>query len=162
MIGDILLFPLIGGYLSARYRISPIIGYIISGIFLQVVFGGRLPKDFINNFSILGLVLLIFTIGLETNFQTIKRFGKFVFLGGLLQIFVSAIFIFALSLFFNFSLLESLFFGFAFALSSTAVVSKIIQEKGEENSLIGGLAIGILIFQDIAFIPLLIIFSSFG
>lgn len=157
-----LLFPLFGGYLCARYKISPLIGYIIGGIFLQVVFGGRLPKDFINNFSILGLVLLIFTIGLETNFQTIKRFGKFVFLGGLLQIFVSAIFIFALSVLFNFSLLESLFFGFAFALSSTAVVSKIIQEKGEENSLIGGLAIGILIFQDIAFIPLLIIFSSFG
>src|SRR3989344_4324043 len=157
-----LLFPLIGGYLSARYRISPIIGYIISGIFLQVVFAGRLPKDFINNFSILGLVLLIFTIGLETNFQTIKRFGKFVVVGGLLQITISAFFIFILSILFKFSLLESLFFGFAFALSSTAVVAKLVQEKGEENSLIGGLAIGILIFQDIAFIPLLIIFSSFG
>ncbi|OGK13080.1 hypothetical protein A3C98_03145 [Candidatus Roizmanbacteria bacterium RIFCSPHIGHO2_02_FULL_37_15] len=157
-----LLFPLIGGYLSARYRISPIIGYIISGIFLQVVFAGRLPRDFINNFSILGLVLLIFTIGLETNFQTIKRFGKFVFLGGMLQLLISAALILTLSIFFNFSFLESLFFGFAFALSSTAVVAKIIQEKGEENSLVGGIAIGVLIFQDIAFIPLLIIFSSFG
>src|SRR3989344_1337564 len=128
-----LIFPLIGGYLAARSKISPLIGYIIGGIFLHLLMGDRLPKDFINNFSILGLVLLIFTIGLETNFQTIKRFGKFVFLGGLLQIFVSAIFIGLLSLLFNFSLLESIFFGFAFALSSPAVVSKIIQDKVDEN-----------------------------
>ena len=157
-----LLFPLMGGFIAARYKISPLIGYIIGGVFLHILFGTRLPKDFINNFSILGLVLLIFTIGLETNFQTIKRFGKFVVVGGLLQITISAFFIFILSILFKFSLLESLFFGFAFALSSTAVVAKLVQEKGEENSLIGGLAIGILIFQDIAFIPLLIILSSFS
>lgn len=157
-----LLFPLLGGFITARYKISPLIGYIIGGVFLHILFGNRLPKDFINNFSILGLVLLIFTIGLETNFQTIKRFGKFVVVGGLLQITISAFFIFILSIIFKFSLLESLFFGFAFALSSTAVVAKLIQEKGEENSLIGGLAIGVLIFQDIAFIPLLIILSSFS
>lgn len=157
-----LAFPLLGGFLAARNKVSPLIGYIVSGIFLHLVVGDRLPKDFINNFSILGLVLLIFTIGLETNIQTIKRFGKFVVLGGLLQISLSAIFITALSWLFKFSLLESLLFGFAFALSSSAVVSKIIQERGEENSLIGGLAIGVLIFQDLVFIPLLIIFSSFA
>src|SRR3989344_8213009 len=95
-----LLFPLLGGFLAARKKISPLIGYIISGIFLHLVVGDRLPKDFINNFSILGLVLLIFTIGLETNIQTIKRFGKFVILGGLLQIFVSAVLIGLLSLLF--------------------------------------------------------------
>lgn len=157
-----LFFPLLAAYLAIRLKMSPLIGYIIGGIVLHLLFGNRLPKDFINNFSILGLVLLIFTIGLETNLRTIRRFGKFVFLGGLLQIVLSAVFILLVSLFFHFSLLESLFFGFAFALSSTAVVSKIIQERGEENSLLGGLAIGILIFQDLAFIPLLIIFSSFG
>ncbi|MBI4009122.1 cation:proton antiporter, partial [Candidatus Roizmanbacteria bacterium] len=157
-----LFFPLLGGFLAVRYKVSPLIGYIVSGIFLHILLGDRLPKDFINNFSILGLVLLVFTIGLETNFQTIRRFGKFVVLGGLLQIVISDFFIFFLSILFKFSFFEALFFGFAFALSSTAVVSKIIQEKGEENSLLGGLAIGVLVFQDLAFIPILIILSSFG
>lgn len=157
-----MLFPLLGGYLAVRYKISPIIGYIIGGILLHFLAGQRLPKDFINNFSILGLVLLVFTIGLETNFASLKRFGKFVILGGLLQILISAVFIFLISLLFRFSLVESVFFGFAFALSSTAVVSKIIQDKGEENSLLGGLAVGLLIFQDLAFIPILIVLSSFG
>lgn len=157
-----LLFPLLGGYLAVRYKISPIIGYIIGGIFLHLLIGSRLPKDFINNFSILGLILLIFTIGLETNFASIKRFGKFVVIGGLLQIILSAVFIFLAALIFRFSVFEAIFFGSAFALSSTAVVAKMIQERGEENSLMGGLAIGVLILQDVAFIPLLIILSSFG
>ncbi len=157
-----LLFPLIGGFIAVRLKMSPLIGYILGGFFLHIIFGDKLPKEFINNFSILGLVLLVFTIGLETNFTTIKRFGKFVILGGVLQIVLSALAILACSLLFQFTLLESLFIGFAFALSSTAVVSKMIQEKGEENSLLGGLATGILIFQDVAFIPLFIVFSSFG
>ncbi len=157
-----LIFPLIGGYLAVKYKISPLIGYIVGGIFLHVIFGSRLPKEFINNFSMLGLVLLVFTVGLQTNFASIRRFGKFVIIGGLLQILASSILIFFLSIFFHFTFLESLLIGFAFSLSSTAVVSKIIQERGEEDSLMGGLAIGVLIFQDLAFIPLLIVFSSFG
>lgn len=157
-----LFIPLVCGYLAVKLKTSPLIGYIIGGIVLNVFSGGNLPHDFINHFSILGLVLLVFTIGLETNFATIKRFGKFVVLGGLAQIVVSALLVFLLGLIFKIPPHVSLFFGFAFSLSSTAVVSKIIQEKGEEGSLMGGLTIGLLIFQDLAFIPLLIIFSSFG
>lgn len=108
----------------------------------------------------LGLVLLVFTIGLETNFSMMRKFGKFVFLGGLLQLFFTALAVFFLSVLFRFNFIESVFFGCAFAMSSTAVVSKIIQERGEENSLVGGLVIGILIMQDFVFIPLLIILSS--
>lgn len=157
-----LFIPLVCGYLAVKLKSSPLIGYIIGGVMLNIFSGGNLPHEFINNFSILGLVLLVFTIGLETNFSSIKRFGKFVVLGGLLQISFCAVTIFLLGLLFKFPPLTSLLFGFAFSLSSTAVVSKIIQEKGEEGSLMGGLTIGLLIFQDLAFIPLLIIFSSFG
>src|SRR3989338_3378954 len=157
-----LLFPVIGGYIVLSYKISPLIGYMLGGILLNIFVGDKLPKAFINNFSILGLVLLIFTIGLETNLSAMKRFGKFVILGGLFQILLSAFFIGILSYVFHFNAVESLFFGFAFALSSTAVVSKIIQESGVENSLLGGLTIGVLILQDLAFIPILIIFSSFN
>lgn len=157
-----LLFPLIGGYIAVKLKSSPLIGYILGGIALNVLFGSSFPRQFINNFSILGLVFLVFTIGLETNFASIRRYGKFVMLGGVLQVLISGLSIFLVGLLFKFSVIESIFFGFAFALSSTAVVSKMIQERGEEGSLLGGLTIGILIFQDLVFIPLLIIFSSFG
>src|SRR3989344_800456 len=157
-----LLFPLAGGLLASKYKISPVIGYILGGILLHLFFSKSLPKEFINNFSIAGLVLLVFTLGLETNFTIIKRFGRFVLWGGFIQLMISAILIYLLSLLFGFNSLEAIIFGFAFALSSTAVVAKIIQERGEESSLLGGLAIGILIFQDLAFIPVIIILSSFG
>lgn len=156
-----LSFPLIGGYLAVKLKLSPLIGYILGGIALNILIGGKLPHQFINNFSMIGLILLIFTIGLETNLGLLKQFGKFVILGGMLQVILSGLFIFVLGLVFKLTFIESLFFGFAFALSSTAVVSKMIQERREESSLVGGLTIGVLIFQDLVFIPLLIIFSSF-
>ncbi len=155
-----LLFPLIGSFIAIRMRMSPLIGYIVGGIILGLIFGSKLPRASITNFSMIGLILLVFTIGLETNFSLIKRFGKFVFVGGLLQIILSTVSIFTLSLVFRFPFIAALFFGCAFALSSTAVVSKIIQDRGESDSLTGGLAIGVLIFQDLAFIPILIVLSS--
>ncbi len=154
-------FPLITGYLAVKYRLSPLIGYIAGGILLNLFLGQLLPQSFVTNFSMLGLVLLVFTVGLETNLGMIRRFGKFVLLGGILQIVLSGFAIMILSFLFNFTFIESLFFGFAFALSSTAIVSKIIQETGIEDSLLGGLATGVLILQDLAFIPILIVFSSF-
>lgn len=157
-----LIFPFLGGFIAVRIKVPPIIGYIIGGIFLRIVAGDRLPANFISQFSMLGLILLVFTVGLETNFDLIKRFGKFVLVGGLLQLIISAFFIFFLSLVFRFSPIESLFFGLAFATSSTAIVAKIIQDRGEESSLVGGLAIGLLIFQDLSLIPILIISSSFA
>jgi len=157
-----LIFPLVASLVAVRLKQSPLVGYILAGVVLKVVMGARLPAGFIESFSMLGLILLVFTIGLEANFSSMRRFGRFVILGGFLQVFLSAFFIGLVSLLFGFSPVISLFIGVSFAMSSTAVVAKILQDRGEDNSLIGGLAIGILIFQDLAFIPLFIILSSFG
>lgn len=157
-----LSFPFIGGYLATKLKISPLIGYIVGGVFLKIIVGDKLPKEFLSQFSMLGLVFLVFTIGLETNFSHIRKFGKFVLTAGLLQLVLSGIIIFVFSLIFKFNLTEALFFGMAFTTSSTAIVAKIIQDRGEENSLLGGLAIGILVLQDISLIPILIISTSFS
>ncbi len=157
-----LSFPFIGGYLAVKYKLSPLIGYILGGIIMGLFFSQRFSHDFLSNIAVLGLSILVFAIGMEVDFKSIKMFGKFVLWGGLIQLGASAILIFVLSVVFGFNLIESFFFGFAFALSSTAVVAKIIQDKGEESSFLGGITIGILILQDIALIPLIIIFSSFS
>lgn len=157
-----LVFPLLGGYLSLKLKASPLVGYIVGGIMAGFLLGDKLPRGFISEFSMFGLILLVFTIGLETNFLVIRRFGRFVLVGGLLQLLLSGLFIMIFSIVFRKGFIVSLFFGLAFALSSTAVVAKIIQDRGEESSLLGGLAIGLLLLQDLALIPLLIIFSSFS
>ncbi len=157
-----LTFPLFTAYIAVKLKASPFVGYIFGGILLGLTLRGRLSQEIVSQFSLLGLILLIFTIGLETNFSQIRQFGKFVLIGGTFQIVLSFLAVFIFSVFFGFSLLTAIFFGMAFVLSSTAVVAKIIQDKGEENSLLGGLTIGILLFQDLALIPILIISSSFG
>ena len=105
--------PFIGGYLAIKLKTSPIIGYIIGGLFLGSLLSENLLKGLLANFSMLGLVLLIFTIGLETNFDRLKKFGKFVLWGGMLQLVVSGFFIFFLSFLFKFSFFESFFFAMA-------------------------------------------------
>lgn len=150
------LFALI----AKKIRVSPVVGYIISGLFLGNILQGIYSKEIINNFAYFGIILLLFTVGLEINFTRLLTLKKFIILGGTLQIVLSIVFITILSLLFNFSILVSFLIGIALSSSSTTLVAKIIQDKGEEGSFLGELAIGLLMFQDIAFIPFFIIFTS--
>lgn len=156
-----LLIPFLIGLVLRRFNISPIIGYIVAGILLGNFFDQLVNREMINNFAYFGMVLLLFTIGLEVNLEQIFILKKFIITGGLLQIGLSILSVFFLSNFFDFNLTQSLLIGIAFASSSTALVAKIIQERGEESSFVGELAIGILMLQDLAFIPAIIIFSFF-
>jgi len=97
---------------------------------------------------------------LEINFSRIFSFKKIIITAGLLQIIISIILISLLSGLFRFNLLQSFLIGIALASSSTTLVAKIIQDKGEERSFTGEIAIGMLLFQNITFIPFLIIFTS--
>lgn len=155
-----LLIPFVSAYLLKKIRISPLIGYIIGGLILNNFFSGALSKESINGFAYFGIILLLFTVGLETQFDKMISMRRFIIFGGLLQIVFSIIFIGLTAYIFNFNLLQSLLIGIALSSSSTSLVAKIIQDRGDENSFLGELALGILIFQDLAFIPFIIIFNS--
>lgn len=155
-----LFIPFIFAFLARKIKISPLIGYIIGGLVLGNIFPGISSHEAIKNSAFFGILLLLFTLGLETNFTKIFNFKKFIVIGGLLQITISIFFITLFSLLFKFSFLESLLFGIALSSSSTTIVVKLIQDRSEQNSFIGEIAIGLLLFQDFAFIPFLIIFAS--
>lgn len=146
--------------LSKKAKISPLVGYIIGGLVLGNFFPELIHLEAIKNFAYFGIILLLFTVGLETNFTRILNLRRYIFIGGSLQVGLSIIAVFAVSLFFKFSFLESFLIGIALSSSSTTIVAKVIQDRGEESSFLGEIAMGILIFQDIAFIPFLIIFTS--
>jgi len=146
--------------LARKIKVSPVVGYIVSGLFLGNFLQGIYSKEIINNFAYFGIILLLFAVGLEINFSRLLSLKKFIIIGGTLQIILSIFCITILSLLFRFSLLVSFLIGIAFSSSSTTLVAKIIQDKGEEGSFLGELTLGILMFQDIAFIPFLIIFAS--
>lgn len=155
-----LFVPFIFGALAKKIKISPLIGYIIGGLVLGNFFPNLINDQAIKNFAYFGILLLLFTLGLEINFSRILSFKKIIITAGLLQISFSVILISLLSGLFRFNLLQSFLIGIALASSSTTLVAKIIQDRGEEQSFIGEITIGILLFQDIAFIPFLIIFTS--
>lgn len=155
-----LSLPFFFGVIAKKMNLPPLVGYIIGGLVYGNIFSSIPSSEAIKNFAYFGILLLLFTVGLETNFSRIFSFKRIILIGASLQILLSIIFIFIISLIFKFSLLTSFLIGIALSSSSTTLVAKIIQDRGEESSFLGEIAMGILLFQDIAFIPFMIIFTS--
>jgi len=163
LVFDFLIFlslPFIFAALFKKIKLPPLIGYTVGGLVFGNLVSSIPAQEAIKNFAYFGILLLLFTVGLETQFSRILSLKKIIIVAGLLQIVLSIIFVFMISLFFGFPLLTSILIGIALSSSSTTIVAKIIQDRGEESSFVGEVAMGILLFQDIAFIPFLIIFSS--
>lgn len=153
--------PCFGGLLATRVRLPRMIGYILSGMLLGAVLN-RGSAEILSVFGNVGLILLLFTVGLEINIDMLKRFGKTVSIIGALQIAISSALFAAIMLVMGMAFGESLIVGFVFALSSTALVSKIIQDRGQETSLVGGMSLSVLLLQDFAVIPFMILMGSVG
>jgi len=156
-----LTVPFLGGLVASRLKLPRMIGYIVAGMIFGVIIQGE-SSTFLPMFANFGLILLLFTVGLELNINTVRRFGRLVIYLGLFQVGISWVLLVGLLKMFGFDFAEAAIMGFAFSLSSTALVSKFIQERGEESSLIGGMTMGILILQDIVVIPFMILLESAG
>jgi CPA2 family monovalent cation:H+ antiporter-2 len=155
-----LLVPLVIAYIFKKNKISPIVGYMLGGIILSNFFGKFTNHEALDSFAYFGILLLMFTVGLETQFDRMIALKRYIVLGGLLQITLSALFVGIISSFFGFNFVQCLLIGIALSSSSTTIVAKIIQDKGEEGSFVGEMAMGVLMFQDLAFIPFMVIFGS--
>ena len=105
----------------------------------------------------IGIILLLFTIGLEFSFEKLLRSWRIVIIGGLVQVCTTIVAITFVTYVFRVPFNEALVFGFIVSLSSTAIVMKILQERGEVDTLQGRTLFGILIFQDLAIIPMILI-----
>lgn len=145
-----------------RLGISQIIGYILTGTIIVYAFDLR----HMNNSSTLahigefGIVFLMFTIGLEISLAKMNSMKKEIFFNGFMQVGFTALIVYAISHYlFSLKSTSALILSLAFALSSTAVVLSYLKSSKEINNPYGQRAMGILIFQDIAVIPILILLS---
>lgn len=149
--------------LSRRLHVPPILNYIIVGIIVGPFgFGIIQSEASINFLAEFGIVFLLFAIGLEFSLTQMMSMRKVVFGFGGLQVFLTGLVVFAVSLLFEFSFETSLVIASAFALSSTAIVIKQLTEQSEIQTRHGRATVGILIFQDIMAIPLLILIPALG
>jgi len=155
---SILILSVLLLYLGQRLKIPSIVIFLIIGILVgPYSFGIITNQDAIDTFGDIGIVLLLFTIGLEFSFQKLLRSWRTVIIGGTVQVLATIVAITLITEFFGMPFNEALIFGFIVSLSSTAIVMKILQEKGEVDTLQGRTLLGILIFQDLAIIPMMLI-----
>jgi len=142
----------------SKFKIPPIIGYIITGIIITSIF--NIEKETINHIAEFGIIFLMFLIGIEFSPEKLKSMKKEVFLYGMLEMFIVGLFFgFLTHLLFKVNWNVSLIVGGALALSSTAIVLKLLNENREISKPYGRNSLGILLFQDISVIPILIAIS---
>ncbi|MDI6890771.1 MAG: cation:proton antiporter [Thermodesulfovibrionales bacterium] len=150
-------------FLLYRLRIPSLVGFLIAGVLIGP-HGLGLVKDVrdVELLAEIGVILLLFVIGIEFSLSNLLRMKKAVIGGGgtqvILTIILSAIIAYPLVGLAN----KSIFFGFLIALSSTAIVLKMLSERGEIDTPHGRIMVSILIFQDLCVVPLMLITPAMG
>jgi len=144
-------------FIFTKIRIPTLVGYLLTGIVAGPFLLGIIhsPHE-IEIMAELGVVILMFTIGMEFSLKHLLKIRRIVFLGGFIQLTLTALVTMVLARSYNMEWKGALFIGFLTALSSTAVVLKILQDRSEVTSNYGRTVVGILIFQDIVLVPLLL------
>lgn len=145
------------GVLLRRLNRNAIVGYLLAGVLLGPTgFGVIGSGQELREVSELGVALLLFSIGLEFSFSRLRQMGAVAIFGGLLQISLTLLAVAALLRAGGMALNSALVLAAAIAMSSTAVVLRVLMDNGELDSRHGRIAVGILLAQDIAVVPLLL------
>lgn len=146
-----------------KIGLPTIIGYILSGLAIVYLFGLQgIENDSLAHLAEFGIVFLMFTIGLEFSINHLKAMKKEVFVYGFLQVFLTGIFFSLLAYYLgSLEIKSAIILGFALSLSSTAIVLKVLNENNGIHSGYGRVTLGILLFQDLAVIPILLMISIF-
>ncbi|HIJ96879.1 MAG TPA: sodium:proton exchanger [Desulfuromonadales bacterium] len=148
------LFTLI---IFRQFKIPSIIGFLVTGII-----AGPHALGFVKNIqeveqmAEIGVVLLLFTIGIEFSLKELLRIRHLVLWGGGLQVGLTIALVALISTMAGFTPSESIFFGFLVSLSSTAILMKLLMDAGEMDTPHGKAALGILVFQDLCVVPLML------
>lgn len=172
VLGDILLILALAGFVIPflqRLRISSVLGYLLCGIIIGPFSLGLLQADYpwvsaivitdlglIQILAELGVIFLLFMIGLELTFSRLWDLRKLVLGLGSSQIFISGLIIFFIALQFNNTLAVSILIGASFALSSTAIVMQLLTDKHMISRPVGRLCFSVLLMQDLTVVPILV------
>lgn len=146
-----------------RFGMPVILGFITAGV-IAGPHGFKLITEAatVELLAQIGVVMLLFTIGLELSFAKLKNVGRDAIIGGGLQIIFTTAVVAIISVTFNRPAPEAILFGFIIAQSSTAIILKILSDRAEIDSSYGRLCMGILIVQDIAVVPMVILLQHMG
>ena len=150
-------------FLLTRLRLPPVVGYLISGVLLGPHGLGIITgSDAVSSLAEIGVLLLMFTLGLEFDTGSFRRYRNVVLGGGSLQIVLTLVCAMLAGAFLGWPLRTAITLGCIMALSSTAVVLKSLMQHGLVDTLPGRLTVGILIMQDLSVVPMMILLPLGG
>ena len=153
-----LLAVLLVGLILHRLKQPHVVAYLVTGIILGPhVIGLFSDQQLIERLGAMGVVLLLFFIGMEVSPRKLVASWRIAVVGTTIQILLSVLCVWLLGKWLDWPLSRSILLGFVISLSSTAVVLKIMQESGELETETGQNVLGVLLMQDMAIIPMLII-----
>ena len=145
-------------YLSQRLRIAPVAGFLVAGIAIGPnALGLVRSSELIVSAAELGILLLLFTIGIEFSLESLSRIRRAVLLGGSLQVLVTVALVTAILRALGVGWGSAVFTGFLAALSSTAIVLKLLSDRGEMKTPHGETLLAILVFQDLAVLAMMLL-----
>ena len=154
----LLVGTVVSGLLLAALRQPPLVGYIIAGaVFGPSGLGLITDRTVIDTFAALGVLVLLFVVGTHLSLRAFKNIYRTAIGATLIQIVISVLVMLLFAQLFGWQYQRAIFYGFVLALSSTAVGIKILEDVGELRTETGRCAVGVLIAQDLAVVPMLII-----
>ena len=159
----ILLAAMVLGGLFERLKQNAILGYLLAGALLGPHALDLIPNhEVVRDLTELGVALLLFVIGLEFSWRRLRSLGAIALVGGTLQILVTMVLATLVAVVAGLNTAPAFVVGSIVALSSTAVVMRLLTERAKIDSIYGRNTLGILLLQDIAVVPLVLTVSILG
>ncbi|HLO76958.1 MAG TPA: monovalent cation:proton antiporter-2 (CPA2) family protein [Magnetospirillum sp.] len=166
ILSDALIFLTIAVLVSPvchRLRLSPVLGYLLAGSVVGPAgLGLMADEEGARDLAELGIVFLLFMIGLELSWERLRVIRHFIFGLGTAQVVVTGVLAAGMMAAMGLGMNGAGVVGVALAFSSTAFVLQILSERGELNSQVGRVAVAVLILQDLAVVPLLVTIPQLG
>ncbi len=155
----IVVAGLVGGFIAQKLKQPLILGYLLAGVAIGPYTGGITVSDVqqIEHLAEIGVALLLFALGLEFSLKELKPVKTIAVIGTPIQLILTIVFGYFIGKFFGWSDVSSLWFGAAISLSSTMVILKTLMNQGLLGTLSSRVMIGMLIIQDLAVVPMLIV-----
>ncbi len=150
-------------YISFRLKLVPIVGFLIAGVLIGPNALGLVEDEaLVAATAEIGVILLLFTIGIEFSLEKLASIQKLIFAGGTAQVGLSIIATTAILAAFGVDWKVGVFTGMLVALSSTAIVLKLLADNSETSSEPGQVGLGLLIFQDLAIVVMVLLIPTLG
>lgn len=149
-----------GGFIAHKLRLPALLGYIAAGVLVGNLLSQFTDHEFLTLIAESGVTLLLFSLGVEFSFHRLRKILHLIAWAAILQIIVSIGVFLLIFVLLGWDILAAVFVAAAFSLSSTAIVIKVLSERGELESVPGEALTGWLVIQDLAVIPIMIILPT--